>query len=60
MNSEMAWGIELTFIRALKSLKTCALMYKAYNMFQLENLNEQLTGGLKNNIRNLVNFYVSS
>ena len=60
VNSKMAWGIELTFIRALKSLKTCTLMYGAYNMFQLENLNEQLTGGLKNNIRNLVNFYVSS
>ena len=60
VNSKMAWGIELTFIRAPKSLKTRALMYRAYNMFQLENLNEQLTGGLKNNIKNLVNFYVSS
>ena len=39
--SKMAWGIGLTFIRALKSLKNCTLMgsfCQEHIMFQLETL----------------------
>ena len=74
--SKMAWGIGLTFIRALKSLKNYTLMryFCLKCMFQLENFigilcreTEQwckfigkLTRDLQNDIRNLVNFHSSN
>ena len=68
--SKMAWGIGWTFIGALKSLKNCTLIgsfYPKHIMFQLETFRGiichgaakfqgKLTCGLKNDIRNLVNF----
>ena len=65
----------MIFIRELKNLKNCTLMGSfcpKHIMFQLENFRRimtlkgdakfkgKLTFGLKNNIRNLVNFYESS
>ena len=72
---KMASGIGWTIIRALKYLKVCTLMgsFCPKNvMFQLENFSwimchdtegwckGKLTHGLKNDIRNLINFHVSS
>ena len=75
--SKIAWGIGLTSIRALKSLKNCTLKgssYAKHTMFQLGyfiriichdtegwcKIKEKLTCGWKNDIRNLINFHVSS
>ena len=76
MVSKMAWGIGWIFSRATKSLKNCTLTgsFCPKHMFQLENFRElcvktlkgvakfigKLACGLKNDIRNLVNFHVSS
>ena len=68
--SKMAWGIGWTFIRALKNLKNCTLtgsFCQKHIIIQLENSREilchdtegKLTCGLKNDIRNLVNFHAS-
>ena len=59
---KMAWGIEWTFIRALKSLKNCRLtgsFCPKHILFQIENFRGKLTCGLKNDIRNLVDFHAS-
>ena len=75
--SKIAWGIGLTSIRALKSLKNCTLKgssYAKHIMLQLGyfiriicrdtegwcKIKEKLTCGWKNDIRNLINFHVSS
>ena len=74
--SKMAWGIGWIFIRAPKSLKNCTLTgsFCPKHMFQLENFRElcvktlkgvakfigKLACGLKNDMRNLVNFHASS
>ena len=70
----MAWGIGWTFIRALKCPKNYTLMgsFCRKHMFQLENFKGimyhdtegwckgKLICGLKEDIRNLVNFHASS
>ena len=72
----MDWGIEWTFIRALISLKGCTLVdcfcpkhvsarkchRNNYDMTLKGDakFNRKLTGGLKNDIKNLVNYHASS
>ena len=72
--SNMAWEIGWNFIRALKSLKNCTVMgsffSKACNLSAIKfqgnfvlwhsRVIQKLTYGSKNDIRNLVNFNVSS
>ena len=74
--SKPVWGIGWTFIKAHKSLKMCTLKgsFSPKRKIQVENfrgicvmtlkgdikLKGKLTRGLKNDIRNLVNFHVSS
>ena len=72
--SNMAWEIGWNFIRALKSLKNCTVMgsffSKACNLSAIKfqgnfvlwhsRVMQKLTYGSKNDIRNLVNFNVSS
>ena len=73
--SKMGWGIWLTFIRALKSLKNCTLMgsfCRNNTMFQLENSEELYVMILKGDakfkgnwhvawkIRDFINFHATS
>ena len=68
IDAKMAWEVGWPFIRALKSLENFILMgsfCQKHIMFQLTlkgdaKFKGKLTCGLKNNIRNLVNFHASS
>ena len=73
MVSKLAWGIGWTFIKAHKSLKICTLMgsfcpkrnvsarkFMCHDNEVDAKFKGKLTRGLKNDIRNLVNFHASS
>ena len=68
IDAKIAWEVGWTFVRVLKSLKNFTPMgsfCQKHIMFQLTlkgdaKFKGKLTCGLKNNIRNLVNFHASS